>query len=628
MKQLHLILFVLFPLLGCTQDKIDDYEILKITNFAGLTGKKNAIEISFPDKLDLSKIVYSYAYKKYPNDIKSDTLLFNGISFVQKKLKYKEKRTASVLSVKQYDPETLRFYVESLDKKNRKARFDWGDLKQPKRLYPSKKQHKKKKHKKRYNKWLLKEVTIYSKKIPTWFDEKDAAALNPTLRIENLLFGFAQKGKKNTVGDNKGVAPRLLISNLAKVQAVKVFQPSSADVENCNLLGYRWNDRDYTFNDDRLLPIKINNGDFEIEFYNKRGTYEQAHLSCKPKIEFLFQVANKKLPPPDLETSKNGFAMRDTVEIIQEHAVSSEVTPCKYGVYSCGQIVFSYSPEIRQTTLYCNEKYKITRHNDLKDIIYTLAEKAIVDTIIVDTFTLVSVQLKYNNGRYKEVDFKRGTNGITLPNLDSGEYDVKLFWEMKSIEIDTTIYFSSKKDAMKCFQSIRKENYKPKIRVDSFYFKIEEGGGRPNLFNIDFAQGLSEKCLTMAEMDQDRNKDCSKDKITISARDRGRYLAISLNRDELTKLDPSNVVSADFKGNPADFQSNGGKVKFINCEACKEHKKNKIYWGAKKQNIVQGILVFDLEKMGNSLRLTAITLENDGPITIYYQFMSIKQKTK
>ena len=639
MKPICLVLLVFFYITGWSQENAnEDYEILRITNFAGQTGMKNAVKINFPGKVELSRIVFSYSFKKFTDSPPEyDTIFFSNFFDVNKKipkskrLRYKKGTlTKTELNVLRTES-TLQIYIEELDNQKNKASFDWGVIGQPK-IYPYKKQNHTKRRKRKFNKWLLKEVTIYAKKLPDWFDKKDPETPYPRMSIENLLLGFPDKKmSKDRIVNNNGIAPQLIISNLREVKSFKVIEPSSAEMANCSDMKYKFEDKEYSDTEfEKLFTIDEGSDILNIEFFNARGKYEEDYVTCKPMIELMFFIPNKVIPPP-LEVVDYGWRVWDTTITTVERTdpVKTKEEGCKCGTKGGGSVEITFNPQQRQTKIYKNIQY-IIKNNSANEIIPVIQIEPVYELTQTDTAYITDVEIKLRhqseksywnlekNPRYQRALYKKtGNRQINLDSLDSGIYDLKVSWKLKGIDIDTTIKtFSGDIDYSKKIDSII-HVYK-KIDsityVHSIPFTITPGGNCDAKFTL---QGIPKdpKCLSFKD-----HKGCSKSILIDPNQESSRYLLIGLDKEDIGRYELNKIINSNVYGQPEDFT-----IKPINCIDCQKYEKNDVLWNGAKIN---QHIVIDLDKLGRKkpIVLRADILENDGPLDVFYQFISVSSE--
>ena len=627
MKTICLPLLILFSFVGWSQENAEDgYEILKITNFAGQTGIKNAVKINFPGKVELSRIEFSYSFQKFPESL-SETIPydkdFTSVESTKKKeLVYNEKSTSTVFKVKHIDPQTIEFYIELLDKNKKKARFNWEEIEQPK-IYPNKKQKEKKpRHKRRYNKWLLSDLTIYAKEKPAWFDKKDPRAPYPKLSIENLLLSFSES--------KRSIAPHVIFNNLQNVESVKISQPSSADLVNCTKFKYKYNGEDYEF--ERVLKIDEGNSNLDFEFLNNNGVYEEDYLTCQPKIDLMFLVSDSVIPPPLEVVDADWWRVHNTTLTTVEHTdpVKTKEEGCKCGTKGGGSVEVGFIPQQRKTEIYRNIQYRIIKNNSTKEIIPVIQREPIFEISRTDTAFITDVEIKLRHQsevsywnlekkpRYQRAQYKKtGNRQINIDSLDSGIYDLKVSWKLKGIDIDTTIKIpSGDVEILKKIDSIIHVSKKIDsiTYVDEIPFTITPGGKCGPKYTLQ-ATHMEKKCLTLKG-----DEGCTKSISIDASQGTSKYLLIGLDRGDLGRNKLEDIINSNVYGEPEEFT-----IKAINCIDCEKYEKNDVEWNGAKLN--QHILI-DLDKLGRKkpIVLTADILEGDGPLDVFYQFISVSSE--
>jgi hypothetical protein len=612
-----------------TQNK--DFEILKIKNCAGQTGAENAVKVNFPGDIALSKIIYTYSYEKFPEDIYIDTLTLDELNLGERKsesLFYKDKRTSSVFRVERTKDRVFKFSVYRLDKKKKKSKFDWGKLGQPK-IYSAKLEKKKKKSKRKYSKWLLKEVTIYAKEVPKWFEKKEPLALHPQLSIENLLFGFAESNLgRDRKAANDGVEPHLFMSNLYNVKAIKVAQPSSAERENCGAIGFRYNNVEYKQQPGKFLGFEEGKSKLDIQFFNDNGYYEEDHLVCQPKVGLIFQVPNKEIKA-EYEVIRNGWAIYDkdeTATVVEyTEPVKVKEESCKRGTKACGSVEFAFTPQVRKTEIHRNVQYRLLKNTSSGvDTILVMEREPVVDMVLYDTAYIADVEIKASNEssywnleknpNYNGAQYTRtGNKQINISKLNAGGYDLKVVWELAGIDIDTTV-FSSLGD-------IDIKKYEDTITyIDERHIDIIDEGGKAEPAFLLFNTQVEDKCLSTNA----RDPKCKRT-VSIPLRQDARYLIVGLDRTELD-IEPSKIVGFGRNGELLDFNVNGGRFKNNGCKFCEQYRENVINWNG--SNKLDGVLVFDLAKIGgSSISFEARKLSGDSSVSVFYQYITLTPLT-
>ena len=613
MKPIFLPLLILFSVSVWAQNTTnEDCEILKITNFAGLTGFENAVEMTFPGNVEFSKIVYTYSFQKFPKKI-VDSISFDGLNIgreeLKKRLNYKGKPTSSLLNVVSTQ-NVLKFYIDRLDKKKKKAEFNWKEVGvgQP-QIYSSRKQKKSKLHKRRYNKWLLKEVTIYAKKLPEWFNEKNPEEAFPQLSIENLLLGFPEKEiGRDGLASNDGIKPRVTMSNIQNVHFIKVSQPSSADRENCNDIGYKYKDTAYELYE-KLLKIEKGSSLLDIEFFNKNGKYQEDYMACKPLIEVMFHVPIKTVKP-QYEVVDYGVAVRDTIISTIKLLPEPVVTKCEFGTISCGRVDINFTPEQRITSIYRNEQYRIIDNNAIKDTILVVRREPLFSTADTVVAYIEDVEIRpEHEASFRKANYQKGGNQISITNLDTGSYFLKINWKLNGIEIDTTVFTNTKALDIE-------KNIKEVLCTDTIFFTIDPGGTAPPGFSLSTTP-MERKCLTLGG---DKNCDDEVTSIYVGSTT-SRFLVVGLDRAEMGEHTPEELIDFDRNGKLVPFTNEEEKIKNINCKKCEQYEENEILWNGIQMG---GILIFDLKKIKtNTISFKAELLKDDGPINLYYQYISL-----
>lgn len=684
MKTTHttfLLLFLFAPLTIWAQEQ-EDYKILEINNFAGLAGKENAVTITFPDTLFLSKVTFSYkAYGiknieydtlKFSNDIQklendiiklkrdiqklkrdiqkleSDTLKFNPDTLKFKrntlnllKLKYdstrrrkskhfifqdKKHKTTKLEIEIDTSGKILKFYIASLGKNKKDAGFDWGYLEQPKVIYNNDKEDKNK-----LDKWILREIKIYSKKPIDglqWFNKKKPAtdAPHPKLIIENLLQGYQEKGsifKFNKTAFHNGVAPVLTLNNFGSTTGIRVTRPLPVETTNCGVIGITYSGN---IQEDKELGKAIavedvdGNKSLRIDFFNRNAIYENHTSTCSPRIEVTFEVPEKKILP-DLKIiscdslpnpKKNKENPRDSVlrlyvkeaTSVQNFSLDSKtIDPCFCGTTG-GAATFNYTPSIVSTKSFAKCSYKqIYEDGEVFDtIIQTIDTFSLKATIVsytarirrkvVDTVHVVDTLCKEIQ-KSTQIDKSKGEITTNKEKFASPEYDCKEKKDTVKIIKPKDVDFlnaSIENNTVK-IENSNMDNLLAGIPSGSYVLEIMPKGKdkiihtepfiiHPGKENCSDEEMISERspirshCISTVRQ-EDSSLPCQEDTTSIPFERKRRYLIIGLNAEDLIKVKDSDITR---------FNSNGVLVRYksdkkLNCGECKYYEENKVLFG-------------------------------------------------
>ncbi len=631
-----IILLLIIPSITWTQPTTNDYQILKINNFAGLAGKNNAITITFPDILSCSKVVFSYKalnkevrydsidFKTYQNDYRnSDNFIFD--------------ETPSKTKLRAYASEkTVKIYLDNLGGNQ----FDLGDLKQPKKA----------------NIWLLKELIIYSTEKPSWFNSKEYFNY-PELTIENLLLGYREKGiwpKK--IGFNDGIAPKLILNDFSNAASIKIIRPVEA--ENCGTIGITCNgniQKDKELG--KIIALEDGQKSLRIDFFNSDAYYQKKKSTCTPKIELVFAVPEKVIPLEQLplevfecdstyvRNSKGQKTNRQipkpynkNITVTQPFSLDeSNITACSCGTRG-GNALFKFTPLIVKIEKYHKCKQRIEGINTLYDTInIDIPISEIEDT----TNYSVQIKEKVGLGRQSDTSYtKTDSMIITSSTIDSFLYTSITPFNNNTVFVRSANRFKDGLTPKSYFlQIISKEDNKI---VHTEPFIIDKGGKCAEPFIIAEKTPINNKCLSTVKQ-EDKRLPCQTEIISISKKeaDGKRFLVVSLDSERLANLEDADIISFGFDNQLLKFKNDKAKKdiktnKTLACGTCEAYKNNDIVWNYNYKAINQYSrskyindfiqpLVFDLDKIGNNEKIyfKLNKSKNDEPVNLHYQFISV-----
>jgi len=592
----------------------DAYQVLRINNFAGLTGEKNAVSITFPDALEFSKIDFSY--EAMGKEIQKNSIEFkHGHKHISSGFRFGNDVSETKLKVV-VSGRTINFSIDTLGKHE----FDWGDIKPPKKTYKLAREKKEENN----NKWLLKELIIYVEDKPKWLEAIDSSSAYPKLVIENLLLGYREKDwffKKTAMND--GIAPTLILNDFSETTAFRVSRPIEAD--NCGILGIAYNGNVQEDKElGKAIPVEDVDGmrSLRIDFFNRDAYYGKKNFTCAPKIEIIFEVPEQVIPPKKLPLGiyecDSTFVINnqgDTTArypepyykstVIQPFSIESSITNCPCGTIG-GDALFKFTPQILKVDKYhkCIERKKGEDETYTTDSLETLISEG---EMPVAYTAQVRKKIIAEDTSYLEIDTIAilNNNTVFVRNIDKfkngispGNYSLELI---------------SKKTKKVIYEEP---------------FVINRGSKCPEQYVISERTPIVDNCLSTVRY-EDKYIPCQASVTSIPILKDKRFLIVSLDPEDITKLEDVDVISFDINGGLIDFKN--GRTKPTNCGECKVYKNNNLFWSFSKlkegftgKNRLDQPLIFDLEKVGKKNIFFGLTKsKEDKPVNVYYQYISL-----